>query len=399
MTGFYETAKRQARNATWLAMLLSGAYLIYNVQDFRSAIGRVLTRPYGFIIEIALALLLASAGLLALNNGKKSGAFWLMVGGALLWYLSPLAFMITLPVPIAWMIARLVFKHYPDKTILVFVIPLFACLGGWIGEQYFMEARRIFVSRAGKIISQTPPSLPQAKVIAPEGARLRAGPSTRAATIGVIGAGEMITILGEESGWYKVRHQQAGQTRIGYLYHTLAKVEGFIPPRASPFVGEQESTPPPLPAEISGTTDSFMVLAEQQTQLDSSRITEGGKNIGFDLAPQSRHSLLGRWEGTLGKQLLLFVIESFEADHGLGYSEVRWTESSPPLRIELQVRFNPATLEVTLMQKQKGSLVGTFTGTLSPDGNAMSGQWIFAEDSAQKFDWSVQRSANVSTKN
>ncbi|MDZ7360381.1 MAG: SH3 domain-containing protein [candidate division KSB1 bacterium] len=395
MTWHEETARRQARNATWLAMLLSGAYLIYNVQDFHSAIGRVVARPYGYVIEIAVALLLASAGLLALNNGKKSGAFWLIVGGALLWYLSPLAFMITLPVPIAWMIARLVFKHYPTKTIWVFIIPLFACLGGWIGEQYLMEARRIFVSRAGKIISQTPPSLPQAKVIAPEGARLRAGPSTQAATVGVIGAGEVITILGEESGWYKVRHQQAGQTRIGYLYHTLAKVEGFIPPRAFPFVGEQESTLPPLPAEISGT----MVLAEQQTQLDSSCITAGGKNIGSDLMPQSRHSLLGRWEGTLGKQLLLFVIESFEAGYGLGYSEARWTDSSPPLRMELQVRLNPATLEVTLTQEQKGSLVGTFTGTLSPDGNAMSGQWIFAEDSAQKFDWSVRRSVNVSIKN
>ncbi|MDZ7336898.1 MAG: hypothetical protein ONB32_17240, partial [candidate division KSB1 bacterium] len=177
MTWYEDTARRQTRNATWLAMLISGIYLIYNLQNFRSAVGRVMTRPYGYSIEILVALLLASIGLFALNNGKKSGFFWLLLGGAILYFLSPLAFMIALPVPITWMIARLIFKHYPSKTLWVFIIPLFTCFGAWFSEPYLTEAVRQIVAHSKKEVMQKSDVMTQAVIIAPGGARLRSGPS------------------------------------------------------------------------------------------------------------------------------------------------------------------------------------------------------------------------------
>lgn len=410
MIGHDETTRRRTRNAIWLATLISGAYLIYNVQGFRSASGRVVTLPYGYIIEIALALLLSIAGLFALNNGKKSGAFWLMLGGASLWYLSLLAFMITLPVPITWMIARLIFKHHPTHAVWGVIIPPVVCFAVWIGEQYFfMETGQKFLSSVLKKFSQ-PQSLPtdlvQAIVIAPEGARLRAGPTTRAATLGTLESGAIITILGREGEWYKIRHRSAGQTRIGYLHTSLAKVEGTVDMGDSLFSLGQESTTLPPPVSPSSPSESSTALAGHQARHDSLDPTEGDEgDSNFHLESriaesQFQHSLLGRWEGTLGNQLLLLVIESFTDDHGLGYSEVRWTKNAEPIKLELECRFDRTTLEVEFVQKQKGSRVGTFTGTVSPNGNAMSGIWTFAEDpSSQSSEWSAHRSINVSIKN
>jgi len=395
MKWYEEAAKRQTRNATWLAMLISGLYLIYNLQDFRSAVGRVVARHYGYSIEIFITLLLSSIGLFALNTAKKSGIFWLLLGGAMLYYLSPLAFMITLPVPLTWMIARLVFKHYPTKTIWIFIIPLFTCFGGWIGEQYFTEAIRQAISSSKKEVIQTPFGLSRATVIAPEGARLRSGPSTRSATIGTIGAGEVITILEQKSGWYKVQHEKAGQSLIGYLYHTLAQIKGTAPLSPAPFVTEEKAISPPTSVNNSTPSDGSTGSSDQLLQEPDFRQSEDVESLNLDSALPSGHSLIGRWEGNLGEQVLLLAIEYFEGNQWLGYSEVRWQGSSPELRMELQGRLNPETLEVTFLQKQKGSLVGTFNGTIASDGDSMKGIWKFEEDPSQKYNWLVRRSTNV----
>jgi len=394
MTWHEETAKRQTRNATWLAMLISGVYLISNWQYIRSAVGRLLAIPYGYSIEIFTSLLIASIGLLALNSKKKSGIVWLLLGGGILYHLSPLAFMIALPVPITWVIARLVFKHYPTKTIWVFIIPLFTCFGAWFGEPYLIEAVRYIASRSKKEVIQKPVAMPQAIVTAPEGARLRAGPSTQSATIGTIGNGEMITILGQESGWYKVKHQKAGQIRIGYLYHTLAEVKGTVPLSSAPFTAEEKEISPATPLENFRPSDGFAESTDKLLQEPGFRTSEYSRNHRSDSSPLSEYSLIGRWEGNLGEQVLILVIESFEANQWLGYSEVRWKESSSSLRMEVQGRLDLATLEVTLMQKQKGALIGTFTGKVSLDGTSMKGTWIFAEDPSQKYNWQVNRSTH-----
>lgn len=394
MTWYEEKAIRQTRNATWLAMLISGVYLIYNLQIFRSAVGRVLERPYGYAIEILAALLLSSIGLFALNSGKKSGIFWLLLGGAILYYLSPLAFMIVLPVPITWMIARLVFKHHPNKTIWVFIIPLFTCFGAWIGEPYLTEAVRQAISLNKKEVIQKPIGTPQAIIIAPGGARLRSGPSTRSATIGTIDVGEVITILGQESGWYKVQHLKAGQSRIGYLYHTLAEIKGTTPLPPAPLEVEEKEISPPTSVDNSSINDSSTGSAEQPLQESDSHQSKDSETINLNSSLLSEQVLIGRWEGNLGEQVLLLVIESFEENQWLGYSELRWKGSSSILRMDVQGRFNPETLEVTFLQKQKGSLIGTFNGTIASDGNSMKGIWKFEEDPSQKYNWSVRRIKN-----
>ncbi len=399
MTWSEETARRQTRNATWLAMLISGLYLIYNLQHVRSAVGRVLKLPYGYSVEILLSLLLASIGLFALNSKKKSGIVWLLLGGAMLYQLSPVAFLITLPVPITWMIARIVFNHYPHESVWVFIIPLFVCFGAWFGEPYLTETVRQMIILNKKEVFQKPADLPQAIVTAPGGARLRSGPSTQSATIGTIGAGEIITILDQKSGWYKVKHLKAGQIRIGYLYHTLAEVKGTAPLSSAPFVAEDKEFFPPTPLDNSRSSDGSAGSTDKLPQEPDLRTSEDSENLGLDSSPLSEYSLIGRWEGKLGEQVLILVIESFESNQWLGYSEVRWKESSSSLRMEVQGRLDPATLEVTLMQKQKGALIGTFTGKVSPNGASMNGTWIFAEDPSQKYNWQVHRSTNASNKN
>lgn len=395
MTGYEETARRQTQNATWLAILICGLYLIYNFWDFRSAVGRAMARPYGFSIEIVTALLLSSIGLFALNSQKKSGILWLLAGGAMLYYFSPLAFMITLPVPITWLIARLIFKHHPNKTVWVFIIPVVTCLGAWFSGPYLIQAIRQMVSLSKKEVIHKPVDLPQAMVTAPGGARLRSGPSTQSATIGTIGGGEKITILGEERGWYKIQYRKAGHSRIGYLYHTLVQITGTSSLSTAPFWLEERKISPPTSVDSPIPSESPMEPADQSLQTPDSRQSADGKNFNLDTSLLSEHSLLGRWEGNLGEQLLLLAIESFEANQWLGYSEVRWKGSSSTLRMELQGRLNPETLEVTFLQKQKGALVGTFNGTIVSDGNSMKGIWKFEEDPSQKFNWSVRRSTNA----
>ncbi len=395
MTWHEETARRQTRNATWLAMFICGLYLIYNLHDFGSAVGRVLRRPYGYSIEIFLALLLSSFGLLALHSQKKSGILWLLLGGAVLYYLSPLAFIIVLPVPITWLIARLIFKHHPNKTVWVFIIPLVACFGAWFGGPYLTEAVRQMIILNKKEVFQKPADLPQAIVTAPGGARLRSGPSTQSATIGTIGGGEMVTILGQERGWYKVKHQKAGQSCIGYLYHTLAQVQETTHLSPGPFIAEEREISPSTSAENSSPSDDYTGSTDQLPKDPDFRRSEEGENFNLDSSPLSEHSLIGRWEGNLGEQLLILAIESLEGNQWLGYSEVRWKGSSSALRMELQGQLNPETLEVRFLQKQKGSLVGTFNGSIASDGNSMKGIWKFEEDPSQKYNWSVRRSTNA----
>ncbi len=386
-------ARQKTRNATWLAVVISGAYLVHNFYYFPSRSGRLLVRPYGHVMEILAILMLCSLGLWAVHSGKKSGYFWLLFGGALLYYLSPLAFMITLPVPITWVIARLVFKHYPRTNVWVFIIPLFVCLGAWIGEQYITERIHQFASRSKKEIKIASRML-QATVTAPGGARLRSGPSMKSAVLGTIANGEVVTILGQESGWYKVQHQKAGQNRIGYLYHTLAEVKGSLPFSESPFISEQRSKFSATDDDQSKVAEGFLEAVDRPDENVEPDRPGGKKSPSSDRNLQSLETILGRWEGTLGEQLLLIAIESLEGNLCNGYCEIRWKGSSSALKMDISGRFNPETFEILLVQKQKGNVVGTFEGTISSNARSMNGIWKFEEDPSQKYNWSVQKNSN-----
>lgn len=390
-----ELAKRKTRNATWLAVLISGAYMVHNFYYFYNRIGQIVHRPYGFVIEISGALLLSSLGLWAIHSGKKSGFFWLLLGGALLYYLSPLAFIIALPVPITWFMARFVFKHVSTTAAWAFIIPILVCVGTWFGGHYFAEPLHRFSSQIKiKKEVKTPRQILYATVTAPGGARLRSGPSMRSAVIATLGAGEVVAILGEENGWYKVQHQKAGQSQIGYVYHSLAEIKSgtslseLLPP------SERTATLSASGPKQIEMIDNFIEAADQRNEQGAPTTTESGKKTSSNNNLLSQKSILGKWEGTLGEQLLLLVIESLEANQCIGYSEVRWKGSTSTLKMDILGQVNPETLEIKFLQKQQGSVIGTFEGALSLDGRSMSGIWKFEEDPAQKYSWSVHKSSN-----
>lgn len=447
LAGYETTVARHTRYATWGAAGLAGVYLGYLINAVRFAPGLFFTYvgarlANGLALEILAGALLFLCGAFAVSKNKKAGYWLIFAGGAGLAFVSVAALLALSSIPLTWGVAKLVFKKYPTQQALIAAVPSVVFMCAWMSQGFF--PRNLTAHFTPPVLRSMPPqpTAPLATVIAPEGARMRALPSTKSNTLSVIHKGASVKVLGKEREWYKVQHENAGRAQVGYVFQDLLRVTDYAPAamggaaspatpsstsQAEPAAIATDTTPAPasdtaaaeaqqtfsltiysqpegaklfVNEAVRGETPQTLTLAAGTYALrlehagfhdfrDSLQVGEGMEPE-FIFALEAQHALLGKWAGTFGDKPLVIVIESMQGESLSGYNELRWSENAEAVRMELQGKWQASTATITLMQHGQG-LQGTFTGKLSAGGTHLSGIWVFSQDEAQKYEWSVQR--------
>jgi len=260
-------------------------------------------------------------------------------------------------------------------------------------------------------------------VISNVGATLRSGPSKNYSSLGSLKYGESVTVLGEESGWYKVQFVRSGQNNIGYIYNSLLNLNDeyafsgssksktipekstsiteeieevsiaieSVPKGASVYISGQEKGKTPLSIKVNSGYNTFLLKYPGYKDYNEKILISSGGKSNFNFKLNLKYDLVGTWSGIFSDKTMTMVIESFDSSTVKGYDKVKWTDSSEPQNVPFRGTFDLISGSIELEEQGESFGIGKFVGKISSDGNSMSGTWTRSKGPAQTFSWSVRK--------
>jgi len=386
------------------------------------------------IIGVIGGVVVSGFSVAAVNRKHMSGYFWFLVGAFIIWAINLKIFFALIPIILTYSISRALFRLYPDKSLLIGVIPASAFIVAWLG--YGLVSGELTLLK----------SVHTGVVTAPQGANIRSGPSTNYSIVMALPKGHKLKVLGKikNTNWYKVEFTHAGKTRRGYIYSSLVHITKSItnlpikPPTKSMYSwgsSISDSSTREWPQKTSdkearetSSRIALVTIKVNSNPKDASLYVNGHykgqtpisisvpvgevtlylkkppnykeikkRTVVKESSPKEWNlklqlivpSLVGTWKGQFGDWPFTIVIQTQEGTNLNGYDEFPLSRDSKykySIKKILKGTVRPSTKSIIL--EEQG--FGKFIGKLSLDGKSMKGKWKPYKDGFVPSDWSVR---------
>lgn len=133
-------------------------------------------------------------------------------------------------------------------------------------------------------------------------------------------------------------------------------------------------------------------LELKEKELMNKKETELKEKEREQIPDRNNIDLSGTYGGTIKDGTDWYVVISgFDGNSFKGYNEVFWKSTPDGYRTNFEGTFDKYTNEVIMYEDKKTKGSGKFIGTVSSDGNKMSGTWYRYTDNGS-FTWELERS-------